>query len=451
MKLSIISLLVLAQALQSSAYPWMAGAGAGSYDASVHKRAEAPPVIEKRGLLGGALGGVLGGVGSAGSTIISGVTGAVGDLVNGLASFGATNVGGGNVFPDAAHPFQAPGSTDQRGVCPGLNALANHGYLPRNGIVTAKQVIQATGEVFNMGEDLSALLSFIAITFGGNLETQTFSIGGEDARTYSASGIGSKAAGRHWGLDAHSRCEGDVSPTRDDFYTANGDNHSQRPDRFKRLLEIAKKHNGEFNIDAVNELYGQNAELSLSNNPKLYMEGYTLVVILAAYPIIPEFFSNGTYGAGGAPTLENIAPLMGFKINDDGSLCAVPEQIPANWYRRSTPYGIANVVANAPDTFASGRALPSPISNIIQSGNADEIGCFLYQLLSSESPASVTLGTTDGVSSLLTGLQNQLLGGLPTIFGCSGAKGVNGSSNPAAFDDSLQAQGPGGDQVLTCI
>lgn len=259
------------------------------------------------------------------------------------------------------------------------------------------------------------------------------------------------------------------------FYTANGDNHSQRPDRFKRLLEIAKKHNGEFNIDAVNELYGQNAELSLSNNPKLYMEGYTLVVIVSpallpgvelgrrltgigtipaarslsdqyvcAFPpsqtppsdllafAVPEFFSNGTYGAGGAPTLENIAPLMGFKvralsfacmqtvvltalfqINDDGSLCAVPEQIPANWYRRSTPYGIANVVANAPGTFASGRALPSPISNIIQSGNADEIGCFLYQLLSSESPASVTLGTTDGVSSLLTGLQNQLLGGLP--------------------------------------
>lgn len=83
-----------------------------AYDASVHKRAEAPPVVEKRGLLGGALGGVLGGVGSAGSTIISGVTGAVGDLVNGLASFGATNVGGGNVFPDAAHPFQAPGSTE---------------------------------------------------------------------------------------------------------------------------------------------------------------------------------------------------------------------------------------------------------------------------------------------------------------------------------------------------
>lgn len=65
----------------------------------------------------------------------------------------------------------------QRGVCPGLNALANHGYLPRNGIVTAQQVIQATSEVFNMGEDLSALLCFIAVTYGGNLETQTFSSG----------------------------------------------------------------------------------------------------------------------------------------------------------------------------------------------------------------------------------------------------------------------------------
>lgn len=63
----------------------------------------------------------------------------------------------------------------QRGVCPGLNALANHGYLPRNGIVTAQQVISATKQVFNMGEDLSALLCFIAVTYGGNLQTQTFS------------------------------------------------------------------------------------------------------------------------------------------------------------------------------------------------------------------------------------------------------------------------------------
>lgn len=93
-----------------------------AYDASVHKRAvdvepravdvqERAVNIEERALLGGVLGGVVTGVGSAGSTIIGGVTGALGNLVNGLASFGASNVGS-NVFPDAAHPFQAPGSTE---------------------------------------------------------------------------------------------------------------------------------------------------------------------------------------------------------------------------------------------------------------------------------------------------------------------------------------------------
>jgi hypothetical protein len=33
-----------------------------------------------------------------------------------------------------SHAFVAPGSGDKRGPCPGLNALANHGYLPHNGM-----------------------------------------------------------------------------------------------------------------------------------------------------------------------------------------------------------------------------------------------------------------------------------------------------------------------------
>ena len=31
---------------------------------------------------------------------------------------------------DPAHPFIAPGPNDQRGPCPGLNTLANHGVCP---------------------------------------------------------------------------------------------------------------------------------------------------------------------------------------------------------------------------------------------------------------------------------------------------------------------------------
>ena len=44
------------------------------------------------------------------------------------------------------HEFVAPGSGDQRGPCPGLNALANHGYLPHNGIGTITDFITSTNE-----------------------------------------------------------------------------------------------------------------------------------------------------------------------------------------------------------------------------------------------------------------------------------------------------------------
>lgn len=34
---------------------------------------------------------------------------------------------------DPDHQFQYPGPTDQRGLCPTLNTLANHGYISRDG------------------------------------------------------------------------------------------------------------------------------------------------------------------------------------------------------------------------------------------------------------------------------------------------------------------------------
>ena len=43
-------------------------------------------------------------------------------------------------------PPNAPNTRngDQRGPCPGLNAMANHGYLPHNGVATIQQFIDGT-------------------------------------------------------------------------------------------------------------------------------------------------------------------------------------------------------------------------------------------------------------------------------------------------------------------
>jgi hypothetical protein len=45
-----------------------------------------------------------------------------------------------------AHAFVPPNfaAGDIRGPCPGLNALANHNYLPHNGVATIAQFIDAT-------------------------------------------------------------------------------------------------------------------------------------------------------------------------------------------------------------------------------------------------------------------------------------------------------------------
>ena len=50
------------------------------------------------------------------------------------------------------HAFMPPRSSDFRGPCPGLNAMANHDYIPRNGFVSIEQVVQGMGDAYGMRE-----------------------------------------------------------------------------------------------------------------------------------------------------------------------------------------------------------------------------------------------------------------------------------------------------------
>ncbi|KAJ7459483.1 Cloroperoxidase [Mycena galericulata] len=52
------------------------------------------------------------------------------------------------------YQFIAPTSTDVRSPCPGLNTLANHGYLPRTGKnITVTEILDAAVAGFNVGSD----------------------------------------------------------------------------------------------------------------------------------------------------------------------------------------------------------------------------------------------------------------------------------------------------------
>lgn len=70
------------------------------------------------------------------------------DDVQGLLGSVAAAVDQDNRRPEPGFEFQPPGPGDSRGPCPGLNLLANYGYLPRDGHVNYGQVLEATARGF---------------------------------------------------------------------------------------------------------------------------------------------------------------------------------------------------------------------------------------------------------------------------------------------------------------
>ena len=87
----------------------------------------------------------------------------------------------------------APGPKDNRGPCPGLNTLANHGYISRSGVSSVVELTTASNEgmdsltypklnpneliVFGMGLDLAAFLSAYSGVMAGDVNS--VSIGGK--------------------------------------------------------------------------------------------------------------------------------------------------------------------------------------------------------------------------------------------------------------------------------
>lgn len=93
-----------------------------------------------------------------------------------------------DVGPGSGHEWQAPGPNDLRGPCPGLNAFANHGFLPRNGYATITQFLDATSNVVGMGPDLGAFLAVFGAAIDGS--GLAWSIGGTPPASVAPLGLG---------------------------------------------------------------------------------------------------------------------------------------------------------------------------------------------------------------------------------------------------------------------
>jgi len=137
------------------------------------------------------------------------------------------------VSTEGKYAFVAPDLTvDQRGPCPGLNAMANHGYIPHNGVATIQQFIDGTYAgtclaledttircrlltfpVFGMGKDLGGFLGLYGALIDG--DGTKWSIGGPTPFVPATLGL----LGEPQGISgSHNKYEGDASPARPDLY-----------------------------------------------------------------------------------------------------------------------------------------------------------------------------------------------------------------------------------------
>jgi len=239
------------------------------------------------------------------------------------------------------HAFVAPGSTDQRGPCPGLNALANHNYLPHNGVATIAQFVEATTTVFGMGVDLATVLSTYGAVVDGNLAS--WSIGGPTPAVGSISTL----LGTPQGISgSHNKYEGDSSPTRGDLYEY-GNDYTVQVSQFQALWDLGKAQNS-YDLDVLTTHRANRFQQSIENNPYFFYGPFSgIIVTPAAYSFIYRFMGNKSaeYPEGylDGDVLKSFFSITGT----DGNFTYKHgyERIPNNWYTRNVadPYGTAQL------------------------------------------------------------------------------------------------------------
>lgn len=374
----------------------------------------------------GALTGVLAGTTSTLGNVVGALTNTIGGLLGSVAS----GISPDDKRPEQDYIFQAPGPGDSRGPCPALNLLANHGYLPRNGVVNFGQILDATARGFNMGTDLATILGVFAVLTNGDLAAETFNLG---------LGVGSqKSIG---GLNRHSTVEADVSPNREDYFSGCGDNHHLSSRLFKENVQIvANTPSKQFDFTAMGNHYANRAAFSKQNNPYLYYVPFPSIVSFVAFAFYPQFFSNGTYGLGGVANYESISSILGAKyIPEQDAFEYVPEQFPDNWYRRATPYSTVQALSEGLAYIYTKNPIAMPVAQLgTPNLNATTLLCNAYNGLNSVTPlklASSSESVQEGLTWALSKLDPFFK---DTVLGCP----ANSISNNLLYPNANTEGGP---------
>ncbi|KAF2824766.1 Cloroperoxidase [Ophiobolus disseminans] len=243
--------------------------------------------------------------------------------------------------------FQAPTGNDQRGPCPGLNALANHGYISRDGITSFVEVVTAINEVMGMGLELSLILGVMGTVWTGNPLSLDpgFSIGGTATGAGTDNILGNLLGlvGKPRGLQgSHNWIESDSSLTRDDVYVT-GDAWTMNMTLFRDIYDRADEQ-GVISMDLIGEQAARRWEYSVAHNPNFFYGPVSgMVSRNAGYLFLGRLLSNHTQEhPSGILTQETFKKFFAVYEDAQGRLeyRKGHETFPGNWYRTPIEYGL---------------------------------------------------------------------------------------------------------------
>ncbi|KAI1343584.1 hypothetical protein F5Y15DRAFT_412368 [Xylariaceae sp. FL0016] len=333
------------------------------------------------------------------------------------------------------HAFVAPSGNDQRGPCPGLNAMANHGYLPHNGVGSIEDFISGTMEAFGMGLDLATFLAVYGAIFDGDLTS--YSIGGPAPSLLNLGGLLSEPQGLS---GSHNKYEGDASPVHGDLYQYG--NNLPQVSQFKALYELGQDNGDSVDLDVLTQYRLQRFKESEAQNPDFFLAPFSGVVVTsAAYTFIYRFMANKTAenpeGVLDGETLKSFYAITGEY--PDFTVTPGHERIPDNWYKRNPldyytiPYLAADALAmqlQHPEFLSVGGNTGTPNSfvgvdpgdltggvfnagTLLEGNNAF---CFAMELIPKMAP-DILAGLFDDVTDALAKLTSAV-GDATEGFGC---------------------------------
>ena len=223
------------------------------------------------------------------------------------------------------HAWAAPTQGQIRGPCSGLNAAANHGYLPRSGIATAESISQGLWDAFSLSLDATVFLETATRFFDGNPITGQWSIG------YASSAVDLPTGtelGQITGICdyGHLKTEADASITRGDFFAPTQNSNCRSYTNFVQdLFNLANKMNPSTGF-LTPQVYAQHCAnrkvYSIENNPNYFAPAYAGVAFtFGAHMFAWALLSNHSAEyPRGYQTQDNFLSLWGYTRGAKGQL-----------------------------------------------------------------------------------------------------------------------------------